>query len=393
MVVHSAYMLINKAIPSTGGPYTVRFYDDNDDLIQTDTNVPQYGKAHCTLLDGSIVDGLYFKGWNPAPDFVTRDMDCHPLRGDYIINHEETHDTWETICADNGAHYPLGTYRSLIISVSNKDYADLFNSEDGLPTTGSNKPILYNDHKLAEDRYPIFYPGNYGTENEALISIECDMVKVAEGEDGTTSTWLSTGLARFGVDAAYHGYWLLSYKDAYNAVGYSPSGYMNLTPNYITDYSDSTLNYAADTMLYRVLPATLRAKIKSVDKTYKGVVNSTDAYSKTALDKTKLCKVWLPSRKELSTYETTKITLDSTVTYDPEFTGIDYSSIYMPSWETLLSSNKVFSLRSMVGFVGMNRQNKLGAIQCGSNTYTMLNKYTGDFDNTNCIYFPFGFCL
>ena len=118
MIFNAAYMLINKAIPNTGGPYTVRFYDENGTLIQTDANVPQNGRASCTLLDGTFNSNLeYFKGWNPAPDIVVSDMECFPVYGDYIISHEEIHDSWETICADKGAHYPLGAYKSLVLVV------------------------------------------------------------------------------------------------------------------------------------------------------------------------------------------------------------------------------------------------------------------------------------
>lgn len=404
MNVISAYMLINSGDATTGGPYTVRFYDDNGDLIQTDANVPQYGTAHCTLLDGTIVDGLYFKGWNPAPTNVMRNLDCYPVRGDYIISHEEIHDSWETICADNGAHYPLGSYKSLIISVSYKDYMDRFNAEDGIPATGSTRYVLYNDHIMARYNndpryplYPMFRPGNLGHDTDAFITVQCHMVKVAEGEDGSTSTWLSTGLARFGTDASSQGFYLFIDKnyDMNKAQSGYPSRYVALTPNYITDYSDNTLSFMADTILYRVLPEILRTKIKQVDKTYKGVASNIPDYSKTPLDKTKMCKVWVPSRKELTTYEASShITRKQNVTYDPEYTGIDYSSVYVPNWETQLPLGRSFYLRSMCSYVGMYNYNKLTTVyRYAADDVIMENYYSSDMPNDYCLYMPFGFCL
>lgn len=405
MVVHSAYCLINNSIPDTGGPFTVKFYDDNDNLIQTDANVPKYGDAHCTLLDGTIVGGLYFKGWNPSPFGVVRNLECHPVRGDYVINPIEIQDSWETICADGGAHYPLGAYKSLVVGITRGDYGAAYYNEDGMTAGGSSTGdrILINDHsfmyhdgEVSIPKYPLLNRAYYGTANDKIIEVSCDMVKVAEGEDGSTSTWISTGLCRIGMDGEWTDSLVIGRKDfSGNDSGSSESEILSMYPNMITDYAESTLNYMLETMLFRILPQPLKTNIKSVTKTYKGVADAS-VTSKIGLDKTIMCKVWALSRKELSSYETNKLSLDSTVHFDKEFTGVDYSSIWMPSWETLLSQNRMFFLRSMVGYeVSSNYRNKTANVMNtnGGSTHTLMNSYNLSVTDLYCMYAPFGFCL
>lgn len=402
MVVHSAYMLINKSVPSTGGPYTVRFYNDEGDLIQTDANVPQYGTAHCTLLDGTLYDGQYFKGWNPAPSAVTRNLDCYPVRGDYIIDPVEIHDSWETICQDGGAHYPLGSYKSLIVSITFTDYSNLYHEVDGITVrdnVSGGYYILLCDTPIGigTDSTPKYYlakTGTGGQPRQNLITVSCDMVKVAEGEDGSTSTWLSKGLCQiFPGNSSYDTSILSICKDGWFAGNSNVRQLATLVPNYITDYSDSALHYIAETMLYRILPNVLKSNIKTVNKTYKGVASKTDATSKTPLDKTILSKIWVPSRKELHTYMSQKITLAGDIQYDEEYSGIDYSTIYMPNWENNVPYEERLYLRSMVSFYGLNKYNKLGFIYNYGSSKQLRNDYNTGSDSNPILRFPFGFCL
>ena len=121
------YSKVTVAVPEGGGggPFTVRFFDDDrQTILKTEANVPYGGSASCTLLDGSVVGGQYFKGWNPLPSNVKGDMNCYPVRGDYVLDPNEIQDDWETICADGGAHYPLGSYKALIFTVPAWTYGD-----------------------------------------------------------------------------------------------------------------------------------------------------------------------------------------------------------------------------------------------------------------------------
>lgn len=321
MIFNSAYMLINKAIPNTGGPYTVRFYDDNGDLIQTDADVPQYGTAHCTLLDGTIVNGLYFKGWNPAPTMVTRNLDCYPVRGDYVIDPYEIHDSWETICADNGAHYPLGAYKALVVSVparSEVASVKIPTTNDGMYETGHNFSNLLTN---------------------AAINIAMHMVKVAEGEDGTTSSWLSTGVINV------RPYWndgrgSVDYTNADGA--YLITNIMKVSTGYtdgsniMTDGGNSVQREYLNNYLLNQLPSVLAQTIKEVNKAYTTYNilpyhNYSYTMSGTKVEKTSLEKIWIPSAKELKTYLETFNDPDNFL-QNAEYSGIDYTSVYVPSY-------------------------------------------------------------
>jgi len=311
MVVHSAYMLINKAIPSSGGPYTVRFYDDNGTLIQTDTNVPQYGTAHCTLLDGTIVDGLYFKGWNPSPSVVTRNLDCYPVRGDYIIRHEETHDSWETICVDRGAHYPLGTYKSLVVTIPPYTMDFDFKVWDG--SSWVEKTSL--------------------SENIGAISLVVDMIKVAEGEDNSVSTWITSNVVNVGTTILNNDLWVAG-------LGLRDQG----ANQYTSDWGDSAIRKYLNSHFVGNLPTALRETIVQVTKSYMGYtpVPCTTSVYPSLVNKESLDKVWMLSKKELYT----KVQNYTNITYWSGFedSGIDYSFAFDPI--TITSQTNSVSLRS-----------------------------------------------
>ena len=366
MVVHSAYMLINKSIPSTGGPYTVRFYDDNGDLIQTDANVPQYGTAHCTLLDGSVLNGLYFKGWNPSPSVVTRNLDCYPVRGDYIIRHEETHDSWDTICADCGAHYPLGTYKSLVISVPS--YAGALN----IPR------VNLNGNWMAEGYYTTPPAYNQDITSDA-VNLSIDMVKVAEGEDGTTSTWISTGTIGLFNAGVVHG--IGNNTNMFTSVGLRSE--TNPNPFYgesiQMDWNCSNARKWLNEALLNALPDIVKVNVKEVTKAYasSNIIPVNYYYRGTnrgqsGLEKSSMDKIWIPSVKELLTMMAATSNWSDFSSVE-ESTGIDYSSVYMPNWQN-------FMTRSL--YVGSNYINPV--------LYESSSLTTTDGDNSNA---PFGFCL
>ena len=267
MVVHSAYMLINKAIPSTGGPYTVRFYDDNGDLIQTDIDVPQYGTAHCTVLDGTIVNGQYFKGWNPSPSYVTRDLECYPVRGDYYIDYTEIQDSWETICADCGAHYPLGAYKSLYVLVPSG-----IDNEFALEYAG--------------------YEHTFYTDADTYAVVE--MMKVAEGEDGSTSTWLSRrSFPQYGNN------WGLLDRSNWTYLQQIQFGDYNGL-----DWGCVVWRQYFNSTILSNLPDCLQRTIKEVSKDFMGWAKNQNVggYEAPAkIYKTTLDKVWTPSISELKT--------------------------------------------------------------------------------------------
>lgn len=325
MNVISAYMLINKAIPSSGGPYKVRFYDDGGNLIQTDANVPQGGRASCTLLDGSILNGQYFKGWNPAPNNVTADMDCFPVRGDYYVSIEEIHDSWETICADAGAHYPLGAYKSLNILIPRG-----VDNEFELEYAGNSHRFYLDD------------------DNYAVV----EMMKVAEGEDGSTSTWLSRS-----VFPAYGTNWGVLDRTNWTYLTQIEFGNYNGI-----DWGCSPWRQYLNSVIIANLPECLQMTIKEVNKDSMGWSKNQDVggYEAPAkIYKTTLDKIWIPSVGELKT-------LADTCTWNcgdggtTVYKALDYSTI-MPdiSWisQTRDICNQGGSGGAGRGFKTINAQN------------------------------------
>lgn len=280
MNVISAYMLINKAIPSTGGPYTVRFYDAEDNLIQTDVDIPQDGTAHCTLLDGTFnADNQYFKGWNPAPDIVTKDMDCHPIYGDYVVSIEEIHDSWETICQDNGAHYPLGAYKTLTIAAewSREELVEEFN---GMALQG-------------------LYGGSH-SKNRYRTVFNALAVKVGEGEDGSTSSWITTAIPIQTDTSKITGETIGEDEEGqYYKYTFQDQMFQLAQGNGLArwDYRDSIARKFLNGLFCDGMPEVIRRHIKSVLKDTQYSVNTRPPYGAAQTQE----KIWIPSVKEMCT--------------------------------------------------------------------------------------------
>lgn len=284
------YSKVTVAVPSGGGggPYTVRFFDDDrQTILKTDAAVPYGGTATCDLLEGTTVGGQYFKGWNPNPMGVKENMNCYPVRGEYVLDPNEIQDNWETICADGGAHYPLGSYKALVV------------------------PQMTDDGKFTD------YLGNEHTQR---FETNFHMVKVAEGEQGTSSTWLATG-------AIY-----LNPNDYFKSI--TPSGNWN-GYQYATTYgvhnSDharlgwrcSDMRHFLNQAFLRNLPLPLFENIKSVTKYSRD--KETDNNETLNNDMETFDKIWLPSEREM---RTSVIAANGSMVYTPVHMGIDYSAVY-----------------------------------------------------------------
>lgn len=383
------YSKVTIAVPAGGGggPYTVRFFDGENNVIKTDANVPYDGTASCTLLDGTKKDDQYFIGWNPVPEKVRGDMNCYPVYGDYIIDPNDIQDSWETICADGGAHYPIGSQKPLVFTLYRDEYAAQYNPFDGI-SEGVDYIRLSN--VVPGDQWD---PNKYFlapiiSAHDAILNVSCHMIKVAEGEDGTHSTWISSGCADF--HPSYDTNINLGYLDGTGIIGDILSRYSTVS-NYSTitgtDYSDCPIRYLIETILYRGLPTALKENMKSVHKVYKGVENNT-LQSKDPLDKTVIAPIWALSRKELSSYIANNLSVDSSVKWDPEYSGIDYSAQYMPSYH---ANYPKFYLRSMGAFDSDQRwTNHFTEIKSSDNLLRVGHEVN---NNDTHVYVPFGFCL
>lgn len=300
--------------PATGdGPFKVEFYAIDNTLLKTEI-VAKGGTATCTDYDGVTIAGQTFKGWNPAPSNVTRDMKCYPKFGDIIITPGSIEDDWDTIVLDGGAHYPLGSYRSLVL----------------------NQGIDIVTQMSTWQNW-----GDWYVSGGLMNSIVMDMVKVAEGESGSSSTWISTGLCTF-----YHNPDDWRAFDNTNIFGARKNA-DNLDSG-VQDWGSSWLRHYLNNDFINDMPLALKNNIKAVTKYYTGrsvtKVSKLSSYAK--VEKSSLDKIWVPSVKELYT-RIAAIPTDIGSDIKPycENNGIDYSTIYAPTWRTP-NANSLVALRS-----------------------------------------------
>lgn len=304
-------------------PYTVKFFDDDmQTVLKTDANVPYDGSTSCTLLDGTTIGGKYFKGWNPAPVKVHNDMNCYPMRGECIISPTEIQDDWDTICANKGEPYPLGSYHSLVLT--------------------NNFSFTHRYYNLDKSAYQdVTHTGNYG--------ITLLMYKVAEGEDNSTSTWLSASLISLG--------------DYTNSWDDSRTLWTPTTDsiNKRTDWGDCGPNYVLNEGLLNNLPLCLQESIVEVNKSYVSMNPLQKGMNISKVIKTSNSRIWIPSIPELKTFFCTRIAAGYTdrmcfrgltnryteyvATTDAQATqyfeqlygdlrGVDYSAVYNPTYNT-----------------------------------------------------------
>lgn len=293
-----------------GQPHTVVFYDtDGETILKTQANVPYHGNATCTLLDGKVINNQYFKGWNPSPINIVRDTFCYPQFGDYVIESGEIEDDWETICSNGGTNYPLGSYKSLIITIPQHYYDIEFN----------------NAHSGAlEERS--FYVASRG--------YAIQMVKVAEGEDGSNSTWLSKDHISISDDNhPYQGDPPNRITDVFNNDGYSVNEMQ-------FDWGNCFIRSWLNDEFLSLLPLCLQNSIQTVNKYYKGyyTYDFANISTWTLAEKSSLDKIWVPSVKELNSLISTygvNISYNaygSNLSDYTELNGIDYSLIFTPNY-------------------------------------------------------------
>lgn len=161
-------IIVNVNEATGDGPFTVEFYDKvvtdpTAKVIQTQT-VNKNGVAKFDPTNGYPVSPISqsFVGWSPEPVNVTRDLKCYPRFADKQIVLGEISDDWSVICEKRGAGYPLGSYKGLA-------YGATFTDEE-YAAAGMTPWSQYTaDH---------------------VINFQGLAIKVAEGEDGTTSSWI-----------------------------------------------------------------------------------------------------------------------------------------------------------------------------------------------------------
>lgn len=272
---------VNVNSAPVSGTFEVEFYDvTGTNIIKTEL-VPAYGSAYCGEYDGKTYQGQYFKGWSPSPTNVTKNLKCYPMFGSYVIDPSDIQDDWPVICSKRGAGYPLGSHRVLSLT----------------------------DIQIPESQFEFL--GTTVTVPAATCNFAQEIVKVAEGESGTTSTWISS--AGFCVTIVPNG---------------TPSIFPEIDISHRSNWDTSYFKHWLDTVLFNILPDDLKNTIKQVTKITQ--VNNGGQY----MDMQSLHKIWIPSNKELETW-VTPIMQNPIGNYGPDTTrietqGVDYTTIYIP---------------------------------------------------------------
>lgn len=363
------------------GPFTVRFFDvDRQTIIKTDAAVPYDGNASCTIFDGTVRDGQYFKGWNPSPVNVKENMNCYPVYGDYVIDENEIQDSWETICERKGEGYSLGSYKALILDIDINN-GDVLNEFKGIYNNN-----IANFRTIAKQ------------DLQHAVTTNFHMIKVAEGEDGSSSSWISTGCLIFkpytNINVEYQR-WNEDSQEWVTVLTQSLS--LSLVATHChdiqgaqADWSTSWLRSFLNLIVLPNLPTYIKNVIKIVTKHtygYSSIYSTAIRVEKESFD-----AIWVPSMKELealfSSY--TPFTADcypSAFNDVIEYHGIDYSSVYVPTYPTA-GAPAAFITRTMVSHISTGVISMWLCGNSANNQYGSWQRFSGQTG-----WFPIGFCM
>lgn len=147
--------------------FTCTFVDENGTPLRTVPNIPSGGWCSDNGLRPVSASGKAFQGWNPAPNDIRYNIICRPTYYEPQQAVGEITDDWATIVANKGEPYPIGAYKTL--------------------------PLIITGNELltpSPDSY--FEPGD-GTIVSPIAAnmTQPIMMKVANGEDVSTSSWIS----------------------------------------------------------------------------------------------------------------------------------------------------------------------------------------------------------
>lgn len=209
--------------------YRVQFWSgtpqNKGTLLYTDKEVPALGQAHYGGTTPTAPSGKVFAGWEPGIGFVSKNIDTFPVFLDAPSGTPgEISDSLETICANGGAPYPLGSWKRIDIAEMDNPTTYLYSMKDTQDPTKGAKRIPYSSVS--------HIPG--GT---AIIK------KVYAGEDGTTSTWRLQEEVWSPTDGSSNHQWGISWngylKDTIIFTGLD-NGYNGYLPDYamILDAAD-----------------------------------------------------------------------------------------------------------------------------------------------------------
>ena len=308
---------------------------------------------------------------------------CFPMYGDYKIESGEIEDDWETICAKKGADYPIGSYKSLILNI--RESSDI------------NNPFVTAKYYRSESNWTVFQeaPITTAANNQIIFQYPSFMVKVAEGEDGSNSTWLSANCATI-PDGVF--LWRDTFIDrtfemtaaAFLSYTGNPSG--NWNNAHCDDWETSTIRRMLNGKIFNSLDPCLKDNIKEVNKYSMGLTEQTP-YG-TRVQKSTIDKIWIPSLRELNTIMSVAriggAILPANYSELAEIDGIDYTINYTPVWpDGVTSGTWWLRTEGQVNASVPNTQVGVGWNDWGSGPELWINNYS----NVSFGRFPFGFCL
>ena len=384
---------VNVQAAAGEGPFTVEFYskpvsDPTSALIHTEL-VAKNGSVTFTALDGTTNgQGQWFKGWSPDPVNVTRDLKCYPVYSDIVIDPTEISDTWDQICANGGAPYPIGAHKSLYVEVPAQDW-------------NYTNPDLIENCPFYMDGTTKLYPrGIYQTINIATTGFLLDMIKVAQGESGSTSTWLSRRRAYANVSDADRALFIGSGDGSDNR---APAWYKHpdssILPRKRQDWGNSSIRAYLNEYFFKCMSPMMQATIKPVSKTYYGAMSYDQTWPQAAF-KQSSDRIWIPSMAEFKTwlnsyphnqgYPTTLSKFEELLSLEQ---GVDYTTDYETlgldfGWDV---DNPATNFRDYC--------NTFYNVSSGPSGYTFSSRTLNNVKTISissalrCLYFFIGFCL
>lgn len=284
----------------TGKTYTVTFKNKDGTTLQTVENVPFGGAAAYTGEEPTLesMDKIgYWNGWKPIPYDIRKDTICTALYGDFNCGYKdpnEIKDNWDTICSNRGSKYKVGQWRLLCFGETEYEYTpddmvDTRNIDDN-PNVYDHFPMFISDGGLLSyysDETPHHLIRRYGMVR---------MMKVAEGEDGSTSTWITMDCPNFRVNYRGETEWYG------NSAGSSQTWSKLKVDN--GAYERMPVRDFLNNYFIKAMPKCLQNAILEVTKYSSGNVYSdvdTEHTGQTrweANDETQ-DKIWVPSRREI----------------------------------------------------------------------------------------------
>lgn len=147
--------------------YTCTFVDENGTPLRTVPNIPSGGWCSDNGLRPASATGKAFQGWNPAPNDIRYNIICRPTYYEPQQAVGEITDDWATIVANKGEPYAIGAYKTLPLIITGNELI----------------PVNPESH---------FEPGDGTIVAPIAANItQPIMMKVANGEDMSTSSWVS----------------------------------------------------------------------------------------------------------------------------------------------------------------------------------------------------------